>query len=149
MYGNRTRKESYKLRKIGKFNFSLTIPPSVADYLKVTEGDELYLHCCNNDVILSTKNIMDKLKKEDITLDGWKLELNSLCPFIRYNNVFFGYSVENESYFCITPNNNYMQLANKTTCLKRIEFECNINPPNKFKELLDEYIFKLNKRDNL
>lgn len=92
---------------------------------------------------------MDKLKKEDITLDGWKLELNSLCPFIRYNNVFFGYSVENESYFCITPNNNYMQLANKTTCLKRIEFECNINPPNKFKELLDDYIFKLNKKDNL
>lgn len=119
------------------------------EYLKVKEGDDLYLHCCNNDVIVSTDDIIKKIATDNITLDGWKLELNSLCPFMKYNNIFFGYSIENDTYFCITPNSNYMQLANKLTCIKRIEFECGITPPNKFIEELDRCIFKLNKKDNI
>ena len=93
----KVRKNNYKLRKIGRFNYSLTIPSTMVDYLGGYDSDKhLYLHCKNGNIIISNNNEISN--KHDIR--GWRIEFNSLIPFIRNNNYILGFDMVIQSYFC-------------------------------------------------
>lgn len=132
----RTRKSTYKLRKIGKFNYSLTIPPTIVEYLGGYDKDnEYYLFCKDGNVIIS--NNADPTTND---VEGWSLELNTMIPFIRKNNVIIGYNTTIKSYVCyIDGEPVYGQLDQ---CINYVE-SLNISVPKVLITALKRYIRNL------
>lgn len=130
-----TRKSKYKLRRIGKFNYSLTIPPTIVAYLGgYDENKEFFYKCKEGKLIVSSE-----ADKQDSKIPGWNLELNSVFPFAKKDSNIIGYDSINKSYFCyIDLDIQYGPLNNCVDYMK----QNNIDIPKPILASLKKYIFE-------
>lgn len=151
MRERRTRKNTYKLRKIGKFNYSITIPPVIAEYIgaidpttKELKNVEYYLNCINGNIVISNDELTDiKGSYINTNENGWRISLNMLLPHIYYDNNVFGYSTEHCCYLCITPKCPYIRYGTKIECLESLQQDSKIQPPQNYISSLSNYVASL------
>lgn len=86
----------YRIKKTGKYNYSITVPKWLA--LQFQDKELFWTDNNNSSVTLSTEDtdVKEKTRKHK----GWSLVLNKANPYLSNGKVTFGYnSTENNFYF--------------------------------------------------
>ena len=128
-----TRKSKYKLRRIGKFNYSLTIPPTMVEYLGGYQEDmELSLRCEDGNIIISKDAV-----NNDIKIEGWEIYLNTFSPFIRNKEATLAFESNYGAYLVLHNTNTYS--GNLNECIGLLSSK-GIDVPKTVVSALSKYV---------